>query len=254
MLASGSASAAGAIAQGFTTGDTNIAPGTLLSLESGQALVESASSKNVANLVGVASSKSLVELSNSSKNVQVVVSGLTEALVSNVNGDIKTGDRITASPFSGIGMKASAPTETVGIAEANLSAQHVIHEHLTDRDGKSEAINVGSIPLQVNVAFYPENQTNGIAALIPPFLQSVANAISGQQVSPLKILTSALILILGFTIVGVILYASVRSSISAIGRNPLANVAVRKGLIDILIMAAGILVITLVAIYLIIGL
>ncbi len=54
-----STNAAGAISQGFQTSNTGIAAGTLLSFSSPQGAVEPATSKNVADLVGVASPQSL---------------------------------------------------------------------------------------------------------------------------------------------------------------------------------------------------
>ena len=247
-----SVSAAGAISQGFQTNETNITAGSILSFGSMQGIVETATSNNVANLVGIASSGSLIELSGEGRGVQVVVSGLTDALVSNVNGMVKSGDKITASPFAGIGMKANTSTEIVGVAQADLSSEKTVQETVTDKSGKKEAITVGSVPLEVNVAFFSSGQ-NGSSVFVPPFLQSIANTVSGTEVTPLRVLASALTLLLGFTTVTIILYASIRSSIMAIGRNPLANIAVRKGLVDVLIMAAGILAVTIITMYVIVG-
>jgi hypothetical protein len=248
-----SASAAGAISQGFQTTSSAIMPGTILSFGPAQGQVQPATSNNVLDLVGIASPESLVELSSGSKNIQVVVSGLTDALVSNVNGSIKAGDKVTASPFSGVGMKATGPTEIVGVAQASLSSEKVVQQSVTAKNGKMQTITVGSVPLQVNVAYYSTSQGGSSSIYVPPVLQSIANAITGEQVSPLRVLASALTLVLGFGTVGIILYTSIKSSITAIGRNPLANLAVRKGLVDVLIMATGILAVTIVTIYIIVG-
>lgn len=246
-----SVSAAGAISQGFRTNSDKITTGTLLSLSSTQGIVEPASSNNISNLVGVAGSAPLIELSSPGKNVQVVVSGLTEVLVSNVNGNIQAGDKITASPFSGIGMKATGSTEIVGIAQASLNSARTISESVIDRQGKRVSVKVGAIPIEINVAYYSANN-NTASLLLPPFLQSIANTISGSEVSPGRVLASALTLILGFGTVSIMLYSSIRSSIISVGRNPLANTALRKSLIDVLIMAAGVLSITLVTMYIVV--
>lgn len=248
-----SASAAGAISQGFSTSNANISAGSLLSFGSSQGVVEPATNKNVLNLVGIASSGSLIELSNNSKNIQVVVSGLTEALVSNVNGTIRSGDKITASPFQGIGMKATSATEIVGVAQSGLDSSKAIQETVTDKNGKKDTIDVGSIPIEVNVAYFSSNESSSASIFVPAVLQSIANAISGQQVSPLRVLASALTLILGFATVSIILYTAIRASITAIGRNPLANIAVRKGLVDVLVMATGVLAVTLATMYVIVS-
>ncbi len=185
--------------------------------------------------------------------MQVVVNGLTQALVSNVNGNVNSGDKITASPFSGIGMKATNSTEIVGVAQASLSTEKTIQQSVIDKTGKKQTITVGAIPLEVNVAYFSSNQNGSSSIFVPPLLQSIANNVVGNQVSPLRVLASALILILGFTTVCIILYTSIRASITAIGRNPLANTAVRKGLVDVLVMAAGILTITIITMYVVVG-
>lgn len=252
LLVPVSTSAAGAISQGFKTNSAKITPGTLLSFSPTQDTVEPANSNNVSNLVGIASNESLIELSGGGESAQVVVSGLTEALVSNVNGAIKAGAKITASPFAGIGMQATGPTEIIGTAQTSLSSQKTIQQNVTDKSGKKETITVGVVPLEVNVAYFSAGQ-NGSSIFVPAFLQSIANEISGSQVSPLRVLASALTLMLGFGTIIVILYTSIRASITAIGRNPLANTAVRKSLVDVLVMAAGILTVTLVTMYVIVG-
>lgn len=252
LVMSANTVAAGAISEGFQTSNTKVAPGSLLSFASSQGVVEPATSNNVANLVGIASRQSLIELSGTGKTIQVVVNGLTEALVSNANGAVKAGDKITASPFSGIGMKATKPTEIVGVAEADLQSGKTISQNVADKTGKKVTIAVGYIPVEVNVAYFASSQGNS-SLFIPPLLQSIANNVAGDQVSPLRVLASALVLVLGFTTVCVILYTSIRASITAIGRNPLANIAVRKGLVDVFVMAAGILTVTIVTTYLVVG-
>ncbi|HSW80460.1 MAG TPA: hypothetical protein VLG47_06795 [Candidatus Saccharimonadales bacterium] len=243
----------GAISQGFTANSSNVAPGTIVSLVSGKSLVAPSNTKNVSNIVGVADEKPLVELSGSGTNsVQVVVNGTVKALVSDVNGDIKTGDKITASPLDGIGMKATTPTEIVGTAQANLSSVPTVNKKVESSDGKiSHQAKVGLLPIVVNVAYYTTSSQGGVSSFVPPFLQTVANAVSGHQVSPLHVLLGALGLMLGFATAVIMLYVSIKSGVISIGRNPLAEGALRKGLVDVVIAAMGVLVITVVAVYII---
>lgn len=243
-----------AIAQAFQTDTTNLGAGALVSLVStGQPMITSATTTNVKNLVGVISSQPLVELSNSNKaNAQVVVSGSTQALVSNLNGDVKVGDKITASPVAGIGMKAVSSTEIVGVAQADLNSVKTTKQTVTRQDGKAVEISVGLVPIAVNVSYYsvPQGQQT-LSSLLPPFLQKLANGISGSQVSPLRVLVSALALVLGFLAAAIMLYASVRSSIVSIGRNPLARESLRRGFLDVALVATGVLVVSIAATYII---
>jgi hypothetical protein len=245
------AASTGAISQGYTANNSNIAPGTIVSLVSDKTLITAANNTNASNLVGVTEDKPLIELSNGAEDVQVVVNGSVRALVSNINGAIRTGDKITASPLSGIGMKATGPTEIVGTAQANLSSVPTITKIVQDEAGKNIQAKVGLLTIDVNVAYYSVTSQGGVSSFVPPFLQTIANAVSGHQVSPLHVLLGAFALLLGFASAIVMLYASIRSSIISIGRNPLAEGALRKGLVDIILASLGILIITVVVVYLI---
>jgi hypothetical protein len=241
-----------AISQGFKTSTSNISPGSLVSVvASGQNVVSTANSTNVTKLVGVAGSKPLLELSNSGENnLQVVVGGSAETLVSDLNGAIRVGDKITASPLSGIGMKAISSSEIVGTAQADLATVPSIKQMVKKRDGSSASIHIGRLPVEINVAYYTVSQSQvSPTSYLPPFLQNLANATLGREVSPLRVLVGALALLLGFIAAMVMLYSSVRSNIASIGRNPLAQHALRKGFVDVVIAAIGVLVITVIATY-----
>ncbi|HKR82237.1 MAG TPA: hypothetical protein VJR27_04550 [Candidatus Saccharimonadales bacterium] len=251
LLAPVAVGATGAISQGYKTNSTEVTKGVLLSLvASSSTEVEPANNDNVTNLIGVAADKPLVELSAGQNNAQVVVNGSTEALVSNLNGDVKAGDKITASPVSGIGMKALEATEIVGTAQAGLDTVTTVARTVTDKDGKTETIKVGLLPIGVNVSHYSAPAAQGtIASFVPPFLQSVANTIAGRQVTPIRVLLGAAALLLGFIAIIVILSTAIRSGLISLGRNPLAQGALRKGLVDVIIAAMGLLVITTVVVY-----
>lgn len=245
------AGATGAISQGYKTKSNEVTKGALMSLvSSGSTEVEPANTNNVTSLVGVAADKPLVELSTSGQNTQVVVNGSTEALVSNINGDVKAGDKITASPISGIGMKALEATEIVGSAQAGLDTVTTVNRTITDKDGKSETIKVGLLPIAINVSHYSAPASQGtISSFVPPFLQSIANTIAGRQVTPIRVLLGAAALLLGFVAIIVILSTAIRNGLISLGRNPLAQGALRKGLVDVIIAAIGLLVVTTVVVY-----
>src|SRR5882757_479421 len=73
-----------AISQGFKTANPNISTGSLISVTTkGGTIAGPANTNNVSNLVGVAGSKPLLELSNSNENnLKVIVSGSATTLVS----------------------------------------------------------------------------------------------------------------------------------------------------------------------------
>lgn len=239
-----------AIAQGFQTTETNLTAGALMSLKTGSNnTVELANSDRAERLVGVMGTNTLVELDSGSDNIQVVTSGVTMALVSDANGVVNAGDKITASPIGGVGMKATSSVQVVGTAQVNLGSVTTKPQTVTKADGSQATVNIGQIPIQVNVTFYvsPDNRVS----FLPAFLQDFANSVSGKEVSPVRVIIAALILVLAFISIAVLLYSTVKSSIISIGRNPLSEKAVRKSIFQIGFTVVGILLLTLITIYLI---
>ena len=239
-----------AISQGFQTSDTDITPGALVSLEEGkQGVVHLANNERLSELTGVVADKPLIELSSSGKTVQVVTSGVTKTLVSDINGDVKAGDKITASPVNGVGMKATSNTQIVGIAQADLSSASVSERSIKEKDGTEQTIKISLVPTQINISYYvPQEEKKSI---MPKFFQELANSIAGKDVSLMRMVVSALLLLLGIVSIAVLLSASIRSSIISIGRNPLSESAVHKSLLEVGGISIGILLVMLIAIYLI---
>jgi len=239
-----------AIAQQFQTKDSGVTATSLVSNQKGDPNSVMLSSADSADqLAGVVSSKALIELSDGGTGVQVVTSGLTNALVSDLNGSVVTGDKITASPVEGVGMRVTDSTVVVGTAQASLSSVQTETREITDTQGKKQTIHIGVIPVQVSVAFYSVSSKQ--SAFVPPFLQSLANSVTGREVSPVRVLVAALILLLLFLSITVLLYSSVRSSIISIGRNPLSESAVRKSLLEVGLTVFAVLLFAVVIVYLV---
>lgn len=250
LLLSASAPAAAqgaAIAQGYQTVSSGVGFGTIVSLaSSGASRVEPANLGNATSLVGVAANEPVLQLSDGSKsNVQVVVSGSADVLVSDANGAVRAGDKIAVSPLAGVGMKATSSGEVVGTAQQALSSVKTVTEQAQGKDGQRITVHVGKVPVSVNVVYYSAVSSGGsVAAYVPPFLQSLANSLAGKAVSPLRVIIGAVALLLGFFAVSIMLYVGVRSGVISLGRNPLAADALRRGMVDVLIAALGVLIVT----------
>lgn len=240
------------ISQGFQTSDKNVSSAAVVSMEKkGSNSIELSNPGNKERLVGVVGDKPLIELSGSNtSSVQVVTSGLTLALVSDINGSVSNGDRITASPIEGIGMKLTESSMIVGIAQGDLKKVSTDTRSITDKDGKKQTVHIGLVPVQVGVTYYPI-PNSGSAAYIPGFLQDIANNVSGRNVSPMRVLVAAIIMLLLFTSVSVLLYSAIKSSIISIGRNPLSESAVRKSLMEVGLTVVAVLLFSSLAIYLV---
>jgi hypothetical protein len=240
---------ASSIAQSFKTEDSGVVPGALVSLKPHTAnTIELSTSENLDRLLGVVGEDSLIELSGGKGTVQVTTSGEAATLVSNINGDIKTGDKITASPIAGVGMKALSSTMVMGTAQANLSSITTKDRTITDRDGHKKTIKIGALPLRVDKVFYEVEQNQN--SYVPPVLQDFANNLAGRPVSPVRVILSSFLVAFVFVAVAILLYSSVRSSIISIGRNPLSESAVRKSLVQVGLTVFGVMAFTVIVVYL----
>jgi len=241
---------ASAIARGFVTDDTGIVSGALVSLKEGTGnSVERSSTGNLDRLVGVVGEGSLIELSDGEGTIQVVTTGEAVALVSDINGDIKAGDKITASPISGVGMKALPGTVVIGTAQVDLATVNTETRSVTDKSGERQTVHIGAVPLQVDKIFY--EAAAGESAFVPAALQDFADSLAGHSVSPIRVMIAGFLILFVFVTMVVILYSSIRSSIISIGRNPLSENAVHKSLLQVGLTVFGVMTFTVIIIYLI---
>lgn len=240
-----------AISQGYLVSE-DVIPGAIVSFAdvSKSGGVKLADRDNADRMLGVVSRKPLVELSGNAKQTQVVISGTTLVLVSTINGEVKYGDKIAASPISGIGMKATSSGSIVGTASQDFSSATEVNERtVRDLKGAQSIVKVGLLPMQVNVSYYraPEDDQT----VLPSFLQQFVNAVAGRPVGLIRSLLALLLLVSGFGGVAILLYSSVRSSIISIGRNPLSAPAVHRSLFEVGAMGIGVLMVMLIAVYLV---
>ncbi len=244
--------AAQAISQGYKS-DTALPSGALVSSDSGSATVRLANSDRVGDMIGVvvATDSSLVAVSNGTNQVQVISSGAASALVSDVNGDIKKGDAITASPLDGVGMRATAAGRIIGTAQADFSAssQGAVTKQVDTKAGKRN-VAIGGIPVLLGVAYYTPKTGSTI---VPLAIQNSLNQLAGKDVSLIRIVIASILLILGLVVAFVILSSAIRSSLESIGRNPLARSAINAGLLKVLLLTLVIVLVTLASVYLVIA-
>lgn len=226
--------------------------GSLVSLEKNSSdKVIAASTSNVDSLLGVVinADSSLLSLSNGEDNqAQVATSGTLQVLASTINGPIARGDHITASPISGVGMKATDNVRIVGIAQGDLSEGSGTKQTYKDKDGHEQSVTLGQVPVLVNVSYYFKEPEKTI---IPGTIQNLANSLAGKPVKTLPIIISAAIFIIMLIVVSSITYSMIRSSIISVGRNPMSQSAIYRDLIQLSGLVLVILAVGLIAIYLI---
>lgn len=243
------ASAVTSLSESYSTSD-DLSIGSIVSVKDNQTdIVMASDSSNVDNLLGVviASGSSLLTLSNGKDNqVQVATSGTLPVIVSDINGEVKRGDHITAGPIRGVGMRATANVRVVGIAQGKMS--NVREQKYKDNDGVEKTMKLGEVPVLVNVAYYFKEPDKTI---VPAAIQNVANSLAGREVGTVPIIISGAIFLIMLIIVSSLIYSMIRSSIISVGRNPLSQSAIYRDLVQLSGLVVGILGVGLITIYLV---
>jgi hypothetical protein len=86
---------------------------------------------------------------------------------------------------------------------------------------------------------------------VPSALQNIANSLAGKEVSTMPILIGVAIFTVMIVMVVSIIYSLIKSSIISVGRNPLSQSAVYRGVIQISALVLAILGVGVVSIYLV---
>lgn len=207
--------------------------------------------------VVVAANDTVVSLGgdNSAYEVYVASSGKYDALVSTQNGPIKTGDIISISALDGIGMKANAAqTVILGKALSNFDGVSNVSGTATLKTSSgTKDVSIGYIQIDINISHNPL-AVSVSGPPVPAFLRKTGENIAGKPVSTVRLYVSLAVLLVTLFMTTSLLYGGVRSSLTSIGRNPLAKKSILRGLIQVLILGIIVFVIGLVAIYLLLKL
>jgi hypothetical protein len=238
------------VTQGYNTSQS-LPIGSMVSILKGtNNSVVAANIANSNSLVGVviSSNNAQVSLSTGSNQVQVATNGVSQVLVSNINGSIKPGDEITASPINGVGMAVSQNAEIIGTAQASFPNQTASTETVTNAGGSKQKIEIGNIPVLISIGYYTKQPTK---TLIPTALQNIVNAVAGKQVKTLPIILSVVIFIITLIVVVAIIYSLIHGSIISVGRNPMAQSAVYRNVLQLSALVVGVIAVAMFAIFMI---
>lgn len=248
-----------AVTQGFNT-KTPLAAGTVVSLNKNPEVVTPTTKENLESLIGVvvSSDSSVFSTAESAEQALVATSGTANVFVSNAEGDIKVGDRITVGALAGVGVKAKNSARILGVAQGSFdkSTAGAQKDTVTDTGGGKHDIYVGQVPVLIGVTYYTALAGEaGKSSFLPAALQDVANVVAGKVVSPFAVIVSLVILLITFGVSSMMLNGAVRGGMVSIGRNPLAKKDVYKGLFGVIgfsvaTIVAGILVASAVLRYL----
>lgn len=193
--------------------------------------------------------------STDTQRYYVATTGTYDMLVSDQNGAIKKGDFLVASAIDGVAMHADGSQQfAIGQALDDFDGTKDIRGQtdVTDSKGAKHTVHFGVISASINVARNPllkAQPTN-----LPEFLRRTSQAIADKQVSAMRVYLGAGIVLVTAAVALSILYTGIRTSITAIGRNPLAKRAIVRNLLQVVLTAFIILILGLFTVYLILKL
>lgn len=239
---------AAAISQGYRS-DQPIVAGTLVSSDKTRqdGLVIPANTDNTDNLVGVVVGDKDATLSVAvpSDSLQVATNGITEVLVADIGGEVKSGDSVTASPLSGVGMKAVEAAKIVGVAQSDAKYNGKTAT-IKNKQGEEEQVRIGTVPVVIQVAFYvPEVRKS----VVPEQLQLFIDSLAGREVSLERLVASAVIVLAAVITIAILLYSAIHNTMISIGRNPLAQGSIYRGLWQVVITSIVIFMVAMGAAY-----
>jgi hypothetical protein len=181
---------------------------------------------------------SIQTLGKSPQNAYVTSSGNYPVVVSDQNGKISAGDYLTLSAIDGIAMKDNT-TALVIIGQATTSFNGVDNiigsQDVVNTLNSKKLVHLGSVKANIAITHNPLLVSSSYN--VPAFLKNFSKNVSGKVVSPWRIYIALILLLAICFIVGIMLYGAVRSSMIAIGRNPLSKHALSRGFIQIIVAA-----------------
>lgn len=196
-----------------------------------------------------------VSIRSDDTKVFVATTGRYPVLVSNQNGTINSGDYITISSISGIGMKAGTTNQLViGRALAGFNGkQNVISTaEVTDATGQKQTVSIARIDVDVKVSQNPMRLIS--EQIIPAFLRRAAESVADKPVSAVRVYVSVAVFFISTVLAGSLMYAGIKSSIVSIGRNPLSRKSVTRAMFQVIISGLIIFITGLFGVYLILKL
>lgn len=236
--------AAGTISEGYGAED-DYRPGTLVSLaKASPPTVTLASVANNAYLLGVVEEPtgSLLALDSTDSDVNVALEGDVLAYVSDLNGDIKSGDFIGASWIAGVGMKASDDSnqKLLGIALQDFETTSPNAKQVDRIDTPSGTVSayVGSIAVRLF-----DRDVGADTAKQIGVLENFASRIAGKDVPLVKAILAVGLFTVTVIISGIFLANAIRGSFISLGRNPLAGGSIFASLMQVSGVSIGLMLI-----------
>lgn len=239
------------ISIGYKTNDSSLKSGMVAALSSDSTesspMVEAATEEDLQRIIGVTTTveDSSITVASSGQTIFVESGGEVRVYVSDVNGEIRQGQQLTLSPLNGILAVANDNSRIIlGTALEDFPAAGSQSHEIDTNDGK-ETTNIALM----NINLDTKNLVNTSEAASS--LEQLGRSVAGKEVNELRVIVALVIFLLVLFAEGGIIYGAASSSITSIGRNPLAGRVIKKQLFQVMFVAFGVLSVGLVSIYLI---
>lgn len=243
-------SAAAPLIQTYSSNKPLLA-GTVVFIDAKTGYVEAASTEDNRKILGVVVGVDDPQpgLNNALNKVLVARSGKISILVSDVNGTIQSGDKISTSQIPGVSMKAAKGETAIGIAkEAYDGSKGQNSYEVTNSSGVTKTANSAAIHAEIQL----QNLNGGSGASGSASVSDRADTPNdGNFISSTGVIISIVIVLILIVIMVIIVYTNVRSSFISIGRNPLEQKGIPKELNKTLFTALGFMAVCIVIIFLI---
>jgi len=235
---------------------TNLEVGLIVELQPGnssnvEVLTQADATKMFGVVVNPNDAAVSISSSNSAYPAYVATTGNYQVLVNNENGPIRVGNYITISSINGVGMKADDTDQiVVGKALSNFSgtSDSLGSTILKNSRGQTSTVQLGLVDVSIAIAHNPLEQNT--RPDLPSFLINAGKSVANKPVSEARIYISLVIIGISAIISGSMLYAGIRSSIVAIGRNPLSKRSITRSLIQVTLTSLIVFILGLFAVYL----
>lgn len=186
--------------------------------------------------------------------VLVAQSGVVGMLVSNINGSINTGSKLTLSTLSGIAVKYNGQGPVIGIARSsfNGTGMNVANKVIKGPNGNSHDVKIGAITASIDINANYNNQKSLLPTSPAALAGTTLGSFVGHQISSTRVFISLIVLGVGLLLVIIVFFVAVTNGIKAISRNPLAAQLIIKNTSKILLYDFVLFIITLLIIYIIV--
>lgn len=217
--------------------------------------VEPVTVETVNDLKGVvvAKNESPVVIASDDQSVFVASTGVNDVLVSDENGPINQGDYVTVSSIAGIGMKTGSGQSVVLGRAAEKFSGHGDSIGATTLKAGGKKVNLGRIAVDIAITNNPLRKDSRLDT-VPRILRDVSSSVAGRPVSNARIWLAVIIFMATSLVTGIMLYGGAKSSLLALGRNPLSKASILRGLMQVVILGLIVFICGMFGVYLLLKL